>query len=829
VTKKLYLPLGVACAGWLGLAAWWMARALSDPRAMEGDWAFASLLWVVMGAGFAWQTLSLRAALRARAEQEAHQAILYNLVAALPDPWFAWSVSTDAHGPAWQGQAPGFASALGLAAVKSLDDVEQALAPSDAAALHGAFRHLISGGTTFTIEVRRVDGERSFQAVGRRAARDGGSSLLILWLHDRTDEVRKEAALTQEKEHWQAAHQRLLAALDALPLPLWQRGEADLAMNWCNPAFARLLERSPAEVVKGQAELPHIGQGGDPREIARRALATGTSHDLERFWVIEGSRRLLRLHECPVPGFAGRLIGMAQDRTDERSLRDDLDRHVAAHAEVLDQLGSAIVIFGPDLRLKFHNHAYARFWDFDPAFLVGEPLYGEILEDLRARRKLTEEADFPRWKKQQIALFTSLIDPLERLVHLPDGRTLRSLAVPHPFGGLMFVDEDVTQALALESNYNTLMAVQQETLDNLAEGVAFFGGDGRLKLYNPSFQRIWGLGSEKLDNEPHVAHLVENVRSLLDNQGDWQTQKTEIVERLLERVGDKGQVRRTDSSVIRYNLVPLPDGAALFSCLDVTDTHRVEMALRASNEALEAADRLKSEFIANVSYQLRTPLNSIMGFSEILQNQYFGPLNARQSDYVRSVLEAGKRLLALVNDVLDLATIEAGFMVLEWEKVDIGQLLYSVAGLTREWARKQSLELKVETSDMIGHIEGDEKRLKQALFNLVSNAIKFTPAGGRIVLSARREATRVILEVADTGVGIAAEDQERVFERFERGDQAQAGAGLGLSLVRSFIALHGGQVELESGRQAGSVIRCILPMRREQVQPNRRTGDFASL
>lgn len=801
--------IAIACAALLGLAAvGWMLLPL-----WEAQSPLLGLLALALLATIAALFLRLLAWAREReldmAEMRTENARLLALLDASPDGWFALGAVGDL------AQAPGLAAMLGTERVRGLDDIEQALAPSDAAALHGSFRHLMDSGQPFHIHVRLADGSKFFQASGQRGNAPDGTALHLLWLRDITrqglDRVRwQEICASQAGEL-----ERLQSILSTLPVPLWRRGGA-LGLEWCNHAYAALLDTTPEQVLEGGRELAGAGL----RELAERARAHGAAQGEDRYLIVDGDRRLFHLTEMPLP--QGGTIGMAQDRTSERGLRDELGRHIDAHGEVLHQLGSAIAIYSPDTRLKFHNHAYARLWDMDTDWLAEEPSYGEILEDLRDRRKLTEEADFPRWKKQQLGLFTSLIEPLEQMMHLPDGRTLRSLVVPHPFGGLMFVAEDVTHTLALESSYNTLMAVQQETLDNLAEGVAVFGGDGRLKLCNPAFQRLWSVSTDQVRGEPHAAKLVDVVRPLLDEGGDWEQERDRLVGRLLERAVDDGVMRRVDGSVLRYALVPLPDGAVLFSCMDVTDSDRVETALRSSNEALEAADRLKAEFIANVSYQLRTPLNAIMGFAEILHNQYFGPLNTRQQEYAKGVLEASRRLLSLVNDILDLATIEAGFMVLEREHFDIPQLLHSVAGLTRDWARKQGLDLRVEVSDQIGGMEGDEKRLKQALFNLVSNAIKFTPSGGRITLTATRDGDQVVLGVADTGLGIASDEQARVFERFERGSASSgnsAGAGLGLSLVKSFIELHGGHVEIESDGHNGSTINCRLPV----ALPTRRT------
>jgi signal transduction histidine kinase len=214
-----------------------------------------------------------------------------------------------------------------------------------------------------------------------------------------------------------------------------------------------------------------------------------------------------------------------------------------------------------------------------------------------------------------------------------------------------------------------------------------------------------------------------------------------------------------------------------------------------------------------VSYELRTPLNAIIGFAEILTNEYFGELTPRQLDYSRGILDSSHRLLSLINDILDLATIEAGYMTLETKRVGIREILDAVLTLTRERARNQNLELSLSCPSNIGTIDADERRLKQALFNLVSNAIKFTPPGGSIRLEAERVEGDLVFSVNDTGVGIPAADQARVFEKFERGDPtvSQSGAGLGLSLVKSLIELHGGTVTIESGPERGTTVRCRLP------------------
>jgi signal transduction histidine kinase len=519
------------------------------------------------------------------------------------------------------------------------------------------------------------------------------------------------------------------------------------------------------------------------------------------------------------------LVGYAVDVTAEEAKETELERHLGAQHEVLEHLGSAIAIYGPDTRLEFYNRAYQRLWEAEESFLDSKPLISEVIEDLRTRRRAPEQADFQRYKKDRMALFTSLLEPREDLMHLPDGTTLRILAVPHPFGGIMFVHEDVTDKLALESSYNTLIAVQRETLDNLAEGIAVFGSDGKLQLYNPAFARIWKLPPDFLGSSPHIADLLEHMKPLFNFGSNWLDFKNEMVEYTLDRSSRRGRIERADNNIVEYITIPLPDGAVLNSYLDVTDSVRVEQALRASNTALATADRLKSEFVANVSYQLRTPLNTIMGFAEILTNQYFGALNERQLEYTRTIMDASKRLLLLINDVLDLATIEAGRMALNRRMISVADLLNTAKQMTAEWARQQSLEILIDCPSDIGEFDADEHRMKQVLFNLISNSIKYTPPGGRITLEGRRGEPWVQLTVADTGIGIPEDDRERVFGKFERSNSQarQSGAGLGLSLVKSFVELHGGRIEIDSTIDQGTRITCFMPIHPNEVEKSPKT------
>jgi signal transduction histidine kinase len=231
---------------------------------------------------------------------------------------------------------------------------------------------------------------------------------------------------------------------------------------------------------------------------------------------------------------------------------------------------------------------------------------------------------------------------------------------------------------------------------------------------------------------------------------------------------------------------------------------------------LEVANRHKSEFLANMSHELRTPLNAIIGFSEVLLQGIFGDVNEKQREYLDDVLSSGKHLLSLINDILDLSKIEAGRMELELSRFSLANALASGMTIVRERAARHGIALAAVVPDDLPEVEADERKVKQILFNLLSNAVKFTPDGGRVDVTAVVEGRDVRVNVRDTGIGIAAEDHEKVFEEFRQigRERSREGTGLGLTLTKRFIELHGGRIWFESEAGRGSVFSFTLPLHR---------------
>jgi signal transduction histidine kinase len=232
---------------------------------------------------------------------------------------------------------------------------------------------------------------------------------------------------------------------------------------------------------------------------------------------------------------------------------------------------------------------------------------------------------------------------------------------------------------------------------------------------------------------------------------------------------------------------------------------------------LEVANRHKSEFLANMSHELRTPLNAIIGFSDVLQQRMFGELNEQQDDYLGDITSSGRHLLSLINDILDLSKIEAGRMDLQLAPFSLVAALNNAVTLVRERATSHGIKLELDVERPLDEIVADERKLKQVVVNLLSNAVKFTPDGGNVSVRAARVNGDVRLAVRDTGIGIAPEDQTRIFEEFQQARhqtaQSREGTGLGLTLSKRFVELHGGTLTVESEPGKGSTFTVTLPLK----------------
>lgn len=688
-----------------------------------------------------------------------------------------------------------------VAIVEGLADLEARDAKGNDTTLRLALKELMENGTQFslTISGRR----RAFlEADGRTAG-----ARVIVWITDSTiRHLETSSMLTRFEET-----QRMIASdphsfidmLDKAPFPAW-RISGPGKLQWANPAYLAAVEVADLDKALDR----QVMLDAQAAEQTKQTIDEGREIDETRHIVIAGERRAMRVLSFPLSGGAG---AMAFDVTDQEEARETLGRHVRAHDETLNHVAEGVAIFGADRKLTFYNRAFAEMWKLEEGFLLDQPTHGQLLDRLRERGKLPARSDYAAWRADELSYYLDIDGVKQDTWSLKDNRTLLVTRQRHPMGGLLLLFKDITSEVTSETRFKALAKTQSATLNSLHEACVVFGGDARLKLANEPFQRLWALDPELLEGEPDYADIVEACVPLFHDRNVWDEINGRITDLSREaRKPTTGEMRRSDGLVLTYITHPLPDGNTLIAFADVTARRRVEGALRERAEAFEAADRLKTEFVQNVSYQLRSPLTTILGYAEFLQSERHGGLTERQADHVTSILQASDHLSKLIENILDLAMIEAGRLDLELSDVDLDRLVRESLDMVVSKAEDTEVTVRADIGDDLGVIRADEGRLRQVLFNLVSNALRFTEAGGEVVVSAERTGEMATITVTDTGKGMDAERRATSFDSFTSGDQR--GAGLGLALVHRFVDLHGGNVGIKENPGGGTIVTCWLPV-----------------
>ncbi|MGI9351547.1 MAG: ATP-binding protein [Rhizobiaceae bacterium] len=637
--------------------------------------------------------------------------------------------------------------------------------------------------------------------------------------------IREEKAqIEAEFESLNASFAKIESLLAKLPMPVWLKDQFG-KLIWVNQSYADSLESDdPKEVVSTNIDLFDSEQ----RENMQANLKADHLYEALLPATVAGDRKKLQIFNV---GAENGSAGMAIDKSDVEDIRRMLKETNENHSRMLDQLATAVAIFDKSHKLVFHNNGFQQLWKLDPVFLDGNPSNEEILDAMRDGKMLPEHPDWRKWRDGQLKVYTA-IEPTEEWWHLLDGQTIRVVASPRNQGGSAWIFENVTERLALESNYNALMRVQGETLDHLNEAVAVFGSNGQLRLFNPALEELWSGADIKVQEGIHITNVIEAWTETSRNAEDLEQILGTVTgfDDARETVG--GRMELTDGRSIQYSVVPLPEGQSMLTLVDVTANVNFERALKERAEALEASDLLKSKFIQHVSYELRAPLTSISGFGEMLTDKELGKLNAKQGEYLSHINESALELRAIVDDILDLASIDAGTMTLDYEQVDLDKVMKTAFEELADDMKEKSLRAVVDIAEVSEIIVADGGRILQIISNLLSNAINFSPDGGQITVLANCPGENHEIRVIDEGPGIGDSELQVIFDRFETRapDGSKRGTGLGLSIVRSLVELHGGSVDVDRKNENGACFVCRIPVSPpEQLpQPGDPFKDVAS-
>ena len=521
---------------------------------------------------------------------------------------------------------------------------------------------------------------------------------------------------------------------------------------------------------------------------------------------------MLRLVDVPLP--SGAVAGFAIDIQDLEDARYELAQNVQSQRDLADRMAAGAAQFEPDGTLSFYNQPFAIMSRLDAEDLDEGIPFDRLLDAMREAGRVPEVRDYPSWKAERREWFTATQELIEEDWILAGGDHLRVVGQPLPDGGLRLIMEDRTEQVRLASARDTLLRVRAATFDNLFEVISVFASDGRLYLWNRRFSQMWNLDESWLAEHPRVDELVPAMAQKLVNPTEAAQVRELVRSTTSGRKAGSGRINMTDGRSFEYSAVPLPDGNALVTMIDITDSLRIESALRERARALEEADGVKTEFVANMSYELRTPLTSIGGFGQMLAAGYAGDLSDAAREYVDAILQSVDRLSRMVDRVLDLTRTEGGPLQLERERVDLAGLVRAIARghEARIAENRQTLELVIEPST--GNVAGDARRLREAVENVLQNAVNYAGHRATIRLEAAGNPDHAIVTVSDDGPGIDENEQGQVFDRFHRSSQPERGEaalGLGLPLTRQFIEAHGGRVELVSTPGEGTAVTLVIP------------------
>jgi signal transduction histidine kinase len=730
-----------------------------------------------------------------RALVDEYEALLSNV----PEITVLWT--ENAEGPKFLGQSavilpPGRRPEAVLEFSSWLPDEE---AEKLARALEGLRVH----GIGFDQRLQTLDG-RPMRATGWVL---GGGSVLRLRPAYVPQTLPMEALPPAEKAPASTELEIARAVLGGLGKPAFLRDDTG-KLTFVNAPYLALAETLGRVGLAGQPpEL--LDAGPRPTATPRREGDTGPWTSA----VTLAEDQAFELIEYPVAsGTAGYLRPQPAAPSKESSLA-----HLSG---IIDTLATPIAIFNSKRELVQYNSAYTKLWGLDPGWLRLGMDERAILDKLRTEGLLPNESDYHAWRGEHLTSYQLDAPRESEPWHLPDGRTIQVIAAPAgPKGGVVYVFEDITAQLKLRSQHKAVLSVQRSTLNALSEGVAVFGTNGRLTLSNPRLSTLWKLPTNLLEQNPHIDQIADAVAAALPEDGAsiWRDLKRGIIDLNPNRTDASGRITRADGKLVDYAIVRLPDGQTMMTFLDVTESANYQRVLKERNDALITADRLKDAFVQNVSYELRSPLTNIIGFADLLASEAAGELSEKQRAYTDYIRASSVTLGVLIDNILDLATVDAGIAELQPELQDVHALVEKArAGLAATFPEvdgEKAINLTVHIQPDLPPFVADGTRIVQVLYNLLSSAVRFSEPGGRVTLSVTARANRMLFTVEDEGAAMTEEMRSAMLERMDNPaiSGRQRGAGLGLAIVRAFVNLHGGTIDVERREPRGSRVTVSLP------------------
>ena len=639
----------------------------------------------------------------------------------------------------------------------------------------------------------------------------------VLWLAPLSTKAAEISVLQADIRSHESHAGKLLMGADYrtayknLPLPaaVFEKGGRLIDANL---AYMTAVEADTVDkVITRQIQLAEKA----PTSSLEKIFAGQTTARERQFGLIRRDRRHLLLSAQRLSDT--KAIVVYSDVSGEEEAQVEITRLLDSQTETLNRLRTPVAIFGSDKMLRFFNAAFCRISKLDPEWLKGNVEHSDVLDAMRANRRVPELIDYQSWKSRHLEAYTGLLEAEEEMWHLSNGSTYRVVTQPYPFGGILILFEDITDKLVLERKYNTLIAVQRETLNNLEDAVAVFAEDTTLRLANRAFNKLWQLPEGLTDEQPPFRALTPSISALkpsfFDDQGNAFDYSNRLPSLIANADSFQGSLVLEDDRYFDFALTNLPDGRALFVLSDRSESRRAAQALTERNAALETADRMRSAFITSISYELRTPLNAISGFAELMRLGISGELNDKQEAYLDDILSAADDLKKMISDVLDLAVLQSGQLVLEPGIINSEELLEDTISIAADLCIQSGITLRSKVGPA-GDLEIDGRRIKQAILNMTSSAISLTSRGDALDLYAAVNNATFSITISIPVAASTPESRQELLNSLQAGaaPEKRRATGIDLALARSIIELHKGTISIEPIEKLGLSISATLPM-----------------
>ena len=533
--------------------------------------------------------------------------------------------------------------------------------------------------------------------------------------HSNKKHVIKVAHLNKTISNLNERIKTLSTILNKIDCPTWIRN-ANLEIEYFNEEYCKYIENKPIDKQITSLEL-----NKDITNTAQRAHIAQRDITSISYITSKQSVQILEVTESPIP-HSNKQIGFAKNITQIKMLEREAKKQNNTYQNLIDSLSSAITIYDTNKKLVFYNNAFSRLTGISQAFLDKNPSYSDVLDRMHENRKLPEQANFKKFKENQLDLFTNLLETHNEFYYLPDGSALMVVMIPNGIDGLLFSYEDITDKLTLEQSYNTATNTLQTALNHVSEGLAVYGENGRIKLYNKQFMKIWGLNKHYLGSKPHIAEILNKI-SEKHKIAKWNSFKTKEILAITNHITTPATIKIDPDRIIKRNITKLPDGSVMASYNDITDSSLLEMSLRERNNLLSDLSHFRSKLIQSLAQEITTPINKIHMLAESTAKNMTAQDYACSANTVQKIIEESTNLTTTVQNITTLSLLEAELPNLPIYEHPIGKIQKTLQQEIQKHNQFNAIEMQININNKQTLTTYNQHALTQGIVQLCHHAL----------------------------------------------------------------------------------------------------------